>query len=94
MKTLDSHDLDTVAGGVASSKSSTEITNALTAVQSSLKDLASQNNNNSSNNLLPLIMIMALNRPQPTVVAAAAPAPVAFGGGPIINISNRYRRGW
>jgi len=93
MKTLDSHDLDIVAGGVTSS-SNTQVTTALTAVQSSLKDLASQNTGNSNNNLLPLVMIMALNRPQPTVVAAGAPAVAApvYGGGPIINISNRFRR--
>lgn len=92
MKILATHDLDTVSGGVTKT-SSTDITNALTAVQSSLKDIASQNNNKSSD-LLPLIMIMALNRPQPTVVAAGGPvaAPAVIGGGPIINISNRFRR--
>jgi hypothetical protein len=90
MKILATHDLDTVSGG-ATKTASTDITNALTAVQSSLKDLATQNNNKSSD-LMPLIMIMALNRPQPTVVAAGAPAPAVIGGGPIINISNRFRR--
>ena len=93
MKILATHDLDAVSGGVTKT-SSTDITNALTAVQSSLKDIASQNNNNKSNDLLPLIMIMALNRPQPTVVAAGGPVAAApvFSGGPIINISNRFRR--
>jgi hypothetical protein len=83
MKTLDTQDLSAVSGG--STSTNTEMTQALTAVQSSIKDLAANNNNNnSSSNMLLPIMMMAMNRPQPTVVAAA-PAPV-------INISNRFRR--
>jgi len=88
MKTLDTQQLAIVAGGASKND---QVTTALTAVQSSIKDLATQNNNNSGNNmLLPMVMMMALNRPQPTVVAAGA-AP-AFSTGPVINISNRFRR--
>ena len=82
MKTLDTQDLAAVSGG--STSTTTEMTQALTAVQSSIKDLAANSNHNSSNDMLLPIMMMAMNRPQPTVVAAA-PAP-------IINISSRFRR--
>jgi hypothetical protein len=86
MKTLDTQDLSAVSGG--STSTNTQMTQALTAVQSSIKDLAANNSNNSSSsNMLLPIMMMAMNRPQPTVVAAA---PAATG--PVINISNRFRR--
>lgn len=88
MKTLDTNALSTVAGGVTKND---QLTSTLTSVTSSIKDLASQKNNSSNDMMLPMMMMMAFNRPQPqtTVVAGAAPAaPV----GPIINISNRFRR--
>lgn len=88
MKTLDKQDLANVAGGA--SKSDT-LTSTLTAVQSSIKDLASQNNNsnNSGNNLMmPMMMMAMMNRPGPTVVTAGAPAAAS----PIVNISTRVRR--
>jgi len=93
MKTIDTKELSSVAGGVSKND---QLTSTLTSVQSSIKDLASQNNNNSGSNnlLLPMAMMMAFNRPQaPTVVAAgAAVAPASVG--PVINISNRIGRRW
>src|SRR5262249_23258841 len=64
MKTIDTKELSTVAGGVSKND---QLTSTLTSVQSSIKDLASQNNNNnngSNNLLLPMAMMMAFNRPQ------------------------------
>lgn len=91
MKTIDTNELATVAGGISKND---QLNTTLTSVQSSIKDLASQNNNSGSNNLmLPMVMMMAFNRPQaPTVVAAGAA--VAPAAGPVINISNRIGRRW
>jgi bacteriocin-like protein len=92
MKTIDTNELATVAGGASKND---QLTTTLTSVQSSIKDLASQRSNSGSNDLLlPMAMMMAFNRPQaPTVVTAgAAVAPAAAG--PVINISNRIGRRW
>lgn len=91
MKTITTNDLNTVCGGA--SKANSDVTTQLSSLQSSIKDLASNQNNNKSNDLTPLLMVMALSQKQqgPTVVAAGAPAPVVAGG-PIVNISNRVRR--
>ena len=83
MKTLDTQDLSAVAGGVASTN--TQIKDAVASIDTSLKNLSAQNNNSGMNNLLPFI-VLAMNRPQPTVVAAAPAAT------PVINITNRFRR--
>ncbi|MFN0253395.1 MAG: hypothetical protein ACKV2T_41375 [Kofleriaceae bacterium] len=91
MKTITTNDLNTVCGGA--SKADSAVTSQLSALQSSIKDLSNNNNNkSSSNDLLPLIMVMALSQKQqgPTVVAAGAASPVV--GGPIVNITNRFRR--
>lgn len=92
MKTLETQDLSIVAGGLSKGA---DISAQLTSITSSIKDVASQKNNSSNDLLLPMVMMMAFNRPQPntTVVAAGAPAPAAPGG-PIINISNRFRSRW
>ncbi len=86
MKDLETTELAAVSGGT---RTSDLITQQLTTLQSSIKDVAT-NTNSSSNNLLPVMMMALAFRPQPTVVAAA-PAP-AYAGGPVINISNRFRR--
>jgi hypothetical protein len=88
MKELNSQELTIVAGGKSKN---TELTSALTNIQSSIKDLGSQNNNKSNDLLLPMVMMMALNKPQPTVVAAGAPAAAPTS---VVNISTRVRRFW
>ena len=89
MKTIDNKDLSTVAGGASKND---QLTSTLTSVQSSIKDLASQKSNSGNDMMLPLVMMMAFNRPQaPTVVTAGA-APAAVG--PVINVSNRIGRRW
>lgn len=87
MKTIDHQELSTVSGGAAKDD---QLTSTLASVQSSIKDLASQKSSSSNDMLLPMVMMMALNRPQaPTVVAAgAAPA------GPVINVTSRTGRRW
>lgn len=87
MKTIDTQELEAVAGGVSKND---QLTSTLTSVQSSIKDLASQRSSSSSNDLLvPMAMMMAFRPQAPTVVTTAA-APAASG--PVINISNRIRR--
>jgi hypothetical protein len=85
MKTIDQKDLATVAGGAAKND---EVTTALSSIQSSIKDLSSQQGNKSNDMLLPLA-IMMMSRPAPTVVAPAAPA-----AAPIVNVSTHVRRRW
>lgn len=85
MKTIDTQELATVAGGAAKND---QITSTLTQVQDSIKDLASQKNNSADQMLMPLAMMMAFRPQAPTVVAAGAPA------GPVIHVSNRFGRRW
>ncbi|MBA2544919.1 MAG: hypothetical protein H0V17_35075 [Deltaproteobacteria bacterium] len=92
MKTLTTNVLETVSGGA--SKSS-EVSTALSSIQSSIKDVASQKNNSGgfdSTTMLMLTMMMSNKQSSgPTVVTAGAPAQAS---GPIVNISTRVRRGW
>ena len=89
MKTIDSKELVTVAGGLSKSD---QLSSTLSSVQSSIKDLSSQKSNSGNDMLLPLAMMMAFRPQAPTVVAAGAAAPAAVG--PIINVSNRIGRRW
>lgn len=75
MKTIDLNTLNSVTGGLTKSS---ELTTALTSIQSSIKDLGSQNNNSNSNTLLP-IMLLAMNqkRQSPSVVSAGGATVVA-----------------
>lgn len=92
MKTITTTELNTVCGGA--SKTDSAVTSQLTALQSSIKDLAANNNkSSSSDSLLPLVMMMAMNKPSaPQTVVAAGPAASPVAAGPIVNISNRFRR--
>ena len=89
MKAIDKTQLDHVAGG-----KSDQLAGALQQVQSSLQNLTPNNSNtgNSTNNLLLPMMMMVMNRPQPTVIATGAPAASYVQGGSVINITNRWRR--
>jgi len=94
MQDLNPAELSTVLGGA---KQTDQITQQITALQSSLKDAVSGNNNggnggNSNQTFMLLAMVMAM-RPQPTVVAAGGPPPVvaAAAPGPVVNISTRVR---
>src|SRR5689334_8418797 len=89
MKTIDTQELSTVAGGVSKND---QLTSTLTSVQSSIKDLASQKSSSSNDLLLPMAMMMAFNRPQAPTVVTAGTAVAAPAAGPVINISNRFRR--
>ena len=88
MKTLTTNDLTNVSGGA--SKNS-EVTTALSSIQSSLKDLGSQKNNSGGFDGTTMLMLglMMSQRNQGSTVVAAAPAPAA---GPVISIRNGIRR--
>ena len=89
MKTLNTNELETVAGGVSKND---QLTQTLTTVQSSIKDLAASKNNSGNDMMMPMMMMMAMNRPAPTVVTTGAA--VAAPAGPVVNISNRIGRRW
>ena len=91
MKTLDILDLVNVSGGATSRSSNNDlVTQQLTQLTASIKDVANTNNKGGDQTFLFLAMAMMMNRPQggPTVVAAGG-APVA--GGPVVNIATRVR---
>jgi hypothetical protein len=86
MKDLNPTELTMVVGGTTKND---QITQQLTELQSSIKDVAT-NSSGSGNNSTFMMMAMAMAmRPQPTVVAAGAPAAAP---GPVVNISTRVRR--
>jgi len=94
MQNLKPAELATVVGGA---KQTDQLTQQITALQTSLKDAVSANNNGGNNNnqtFMLLAMMMAM-RPQPTVVAAGGPPPVVAAAAPgpssVVNISNRIR---
>ena len=88
MKNLNTTELTTVVGGTTKND---QITQQLTALQSSIKDATNTNNNGGNNNML-MMMVMAMAlRPQPTVVAAGAPVAAAPAPSSVVNISTRVR---
>ena len=87
MQDLNTTELTTVVGGT---NTNDQITQQLTALQSSIKDVATNNNGGSNNNTFMMMAMAMAMRPQPTVVAAGAP--VAAAPGPVVNISTRVRR--
>jgi hypothetical protein len=87
MKELNAHTLETVAGGIRKSE---QLTQTLTQVQTSIKDLASsQNNNGSSNTTTMLMLALAMQNRQQTVVAAAPAATVVAA--PSFSFRARFR---
>ena len=86
MKNLNTTELTTVVGGTTKND---QITQQLTTLSTSIKDVATNNNGGTNNTFMMMAMAMAM-RPQPTVVAAGAP--VAAAPGPVVNISTRVRR--
>jgi bacteriocin-like protein len=87
MKTLTTNDLTNVSGGA--SKNS-EVSTALSSIQSSLKDLGSKNNSGGMDGTTMLMLgLMMSQKNQASTVVAAAPAPAA---GPVISIRNGIRR--
>jgi hypothetical protein len=73
MNTLDNASLDHVTGGaVVRTSNSDAITQSLTTLQTQISQMANGNQNNQSTMLLPMVMMMAMNRRQPTVVSGGA----------------------
>lgn len=87
MKNLNPTELTTVVGGTTKND---QITQQLTTLQTSIKDVATNANGGSSNNTFMMMAMAMAMRPQPTVIAAGAP--VAAAPGPVVNISTRVRR--
>lgn len=86
MKTITTNELETVTGGV---KTSDAVTTQLTALQGSIKDLATaQTAKPADNGMMTMMMMMAM-RPQPQQTVVAAPAAAAA---PVINVDTRVRR--
>lgn len=85
--------LSTVTGGSTSRSTSSndQITQQLTALQSSIKDVAGAPK--QDNSMMMMVMMMMMNRPQTNVVAAGGPPPVAVAAapGPVVNIATRVR---
>lgn len=87
MKTITTTELVTVTGGASKNDA---VTQQLTSLQSSIKDLAaSKNNNSSGSDTTTMMMMMMALRPQQSSAVVAAPAPAAS---PVVNISTRFRR--
>lgn len=86
---LDQTELTTVVGGTTRA-SNDQITQQLTTLQTSLKDAVSANTSGGNNNTFMMLAMMMAMRPQPTVVAAGGPAPVAAPSS-VVNISTRVR---
>ena len=98
MQHLDPTALTTIVGGTTAND---QVTQQLTALQTSLSSLGNNNNNNnSSSSTMMMLMMMMGMRNQSTVIAgpAAAPAPMAMpmpmaapAAGPVVNIHTRVR---
>ncbi len=91
MKTITTNALENVNGGKSS-----EITSALTSIQSSIKDVANQKNKSGgfdSTTMLMLGLMMSQKNSGGATVVASAPA-AAPAVGPVVNISTRVRRRW
>jgi len=87
MKELNTHILETVAGGA---RRTDQLNATLTQVQTSIKDLASsQNNNGSSSTTTMLMLAMAMQNRQQTVVAA--PAATTVVAQPAFSFRARFR---
>ncbi len=90
MKDISPTELTTVTGGTTKTD---QITQQLTTLQASLKDIATASNGGGNNNMFMLLAMMMMMRPQPTVVAGGGGGPpFMFAAGPVINVSTRFRR--
>ncbi len=86
MNTITTDELVTVTGGT---RTNDAVTQQLTTLQSSIKDLAANQNKDSGFNATTAMMMAMAFRPQAQTVVAAPAAPAA---GPIVNINTRVRR--
>ncbi len=85
MKTIKEDELVTVTGG-----KNDALTQQVTSLQSSIKDLAASQSSNKSGDPTTMMMMMMALRPQPSQTVVAAPAAAA----PVININTRVGRRW
>jgi hypothetical protein len=84
LPSIDPAQLAAVTGGAGDS--SEAIMALLTSLASSIKDLGQKRNSNPFGDMMPMIMMMMMNRPQPQQAVVAAPtvgpdgAPIGPGG--------------
>jgi hypothetical protein len=91
MHKLDPAQLTTVVGGASKND---QITQQITALQTSLKDAvsASSGKDGGNNTFMLLAVMMAMRPQQATVVTAGGPPVVAASApGSVVNIRNRVR---
>jgi hypothetical protein len=93
MQHLNPTALETVIGGTTSSD---QVTQQLTALQTSLASLGNNNNNSSSSSTMMMMAMAMAMRNQSTVIAGPAAAPAAVAApvaapGPVVNIKTRIR---
>ncbi|CAN5813770.1 hypothetical protein BH11MYX3_BH11MYX3_46560 [soil metagenome] len=87
MKTITTSELVTVTGGVT--KANDAVTQQLTALQGSIKDLSTAQAKPAGSDSMTTMMMMMAMRPQPQAVVAAPAA------SPVINVDTRVRgRRW
>jgi len=87
MKTLTTNALENVNGGKSS-----EISTALTSIQSSIKDVANQKNNGGLDSTTMLMLGLMMSQKSSGGATVVASAPAAAPAGPVVNISTRVRR--
>ena len=101
---IDDNALENVAGGASSSNS--EVSSALTAIQSSIKDLAGSKNNQGMDPMMMVMMMMMVGGGGGggggVIAAPAVGAPpvinvstgVSGGGGCVMPCARRGKKGW
>jgi NaMN:DMB phosphoribosyltransferase len=90
MHDLDQAQLNTVVGGA---RKTDDITQQITALQTSLKDAISATTNKGGDNTFMLLAVMMAMRPQQATVVTGGGAPVVTAAAPssIVSIRNRVR---
>ena len=88
MMTITTDVLDTVTGGTSSAN--TAVTQQLTALQGSIKDLATAQTAKPAQDPSTMMMMMMALRPQQSAPTVVASAPAAAA--PVINVDTRVRR--
>src|SRR5437867_2974512 len=90
---IEPDNLEKVAGGLSRSSSNDQLTQMLTQITSSIKDLASKNNQSDPTQLLLIMMMMGgIGGGGGGGVIAGGPAVAA--GPPVINVDTGVSGGW
>jgi hypothetical protein len=90
---IDSAALETVAGGASRSSSNDQLTQMLTGITSSIKDLASQKDSGQDPMQMMLMMMMMGGMGGGGGATVAAPVAAAPSAPPVINVTTAVRGG-